>query len=118
MVLENCQNHLAPLSTGLHLAKGSVEGVFQYWHHFPALDCLSQSSNLKSVFLVVQNATCLEFAQYIQRAQPELLWRNRCADMQTGQRTAQAEHTELVLSGKCNDPGSARELTHLNPSRL
>jgi putative transposase len=23
-----------------------------------------------------------------------------------------------VLSGKCNDPGSARELTHLNPSRL
>jgi hypothetical protein len=24
----------------------------------------------------------------------------------------------LVLSGKCNDPGSARELTHLNPSRL
>jgi hypothetical protein len=25
---------------------------------------------------------------------------------------------ELVLSGKCNDPGSARELTHLNPSRL
>jgi putative transposase len=25
---------------------------------------------------------------------------------------------ERVLSGKCNDPGSARELTHLNPSRL
>jgi transposase len=25
---------------------------------------------------------------------------------------------ELLLSGKCNDPGSARELTHLNPSRL
>jgi hypothetical protein len=23
-----------------------------------------------------------------------------------------------LLSGKCNDPGSARELTHLNPSRL
>jgi hypothetical protein len=23
-----------------------------------------------------------------------------------------------VLSGKCNDPGSARELTHINPSRL
>jgi hypothetical protein len=25
---------------------------------------------------------------------------------------------KVVLSGKCNDPGSARELTHLNPSRL
>jgi hypothetical protein len=25
---------------------------------------------------------------------------------------------KLLLSGKCNDPGSARELTHLNPSRL
>jgi DNA-binding PadR family transcriptional regulator len=25
---------------------------------------------------------------------------------------------EVLLSGKCNDPGSARELTHLNPSRL
>jgi hypothetical protein len=24
----------------------------------------------------------------------------------------------VLLSGKCNDPGSARELTHLNPSRL
>jgi hypothetical protein len=27
------------------------------------------------------------------------------------------KHSRL-LSGKCNDPGSARELTHLNPSRL
>jgi hypothetical protein len=25
---------------------------------------------------------------------------------------------QMLLSGKCNDPGSARELTHLNPSRL
>jgi hypothetical protein len=24
----------------------------------------------------------------------------------------------VLLSGKCNDPASARELTHLNPSRL
>jgi transposase-like protein len=27
-------------------------------------------------------------------------------------------HHLPLLSGKCNDPGSARELTHLNPSRL
>jgi hypothetical protein len=39
-----------------------------------------------------------------------------------GEITAIYEDTDAkgfgMLSGKCNDPGSARELTHLNPSRL
>jgi hypothetical protein len=30
----------------------------------------------------------------------------------------EAQMMKQLLSGKCNDPGSARELTHINPSRL
>jgi hypothetical protein len=35
-----------------------------------------------------------------------------------GQRPCSDVRDLPLLSGKCNDPGSARELTHLNPSRL
>jgi hypothetical protein len=61
--------------------------------------------------LYLERMTPSHVQEEVDRATISLLKRSTLTPIQTGIQS-------YVLSGKCNDPGSARELTHLNPSRL